>query len=80
MHLIKTPSLKFFAKSINLEIGDKKNANRYLDKINLHYHSVNDPKLTVYHQLFSWTLVGLSECPIKKMIGSQGHPNVLAVP
>ena len=32
------------------------------------------------HQLFSWTRVGLSKCPIDKIIGSQGHLTVSRVP
>ena len=34
-----------------------------------------DQRLRAFHQLFSWTLVGLSECPIDKIISSEGHLN-----
>ena len=40
---------------------------------NLHYQAVIDQRLTVFHQLFSWTSVGLSECPIDKVVGSQSY-------
>ena len=76
MHLIRTPSLKFFAKLINVEIRQWKNAHCHLDQISLRYHTVIDQRLTVFHQLFSWTSAGLSKCAIYKMIGSQGHLNV----
>ena len=44
-----------------------------LSKISLHYQTVIDQKVTVLHQLFSWTSVAPSKCPINKMIGLQGH-------
>ena len=47
-----------------------------LSKISLHYQTVIDHRLTVFQQLFSWTCVGLSKCPIDKMIGLQGHLTV----
>ena len=47
--------------------------------ISLHYQMVIDQKLTVFHQLFSWTSVGLSKCSIDKMIDSQDHLIVLIV-
>ena len=39
-----------------------------------------DQRLSVFHQLFSWTSVGPSKCSIDKMIGSQGYLIVLTVP
>ena len=50
-----------------------------LSKISLHYVTAPPSQLTVFHQLFSWTSVGLSKCLIDKMIGSQGRLNVWAV-
>ena len=57
-----------------------KKVNCTLSRISLHYQTVIDQKLTTFHQLFSWTLVGLSKCPIDKIIGSQGHLNVSPFP
>ena len=51
-----------------------------LSKISLHYQSAIYHWLTVFHQLFSWTSAELSKWAIDKMIGSQGHLNVWAVP
>ena len=51
-----------------------------LSKINLHYQTVIDQRLTVTHQLFIWTSAGPSKCSIYKMCGSQGHLTVWRVP
>ena len=80
VHLTRTPSLNLFTKWINFELRQWKNANCHLDKISLHYHTVIDHRLTVVHQLFSWTSVGLPKCPINKIIGSQSHLRVWAIP
>ena len=69
-----------FASYWNLKLGIVKVFNVLLSKISLHYQTVIDQKLTVFHQLFSWTSVGPSKCPIDKMIGSQGHPRVWGYP
>ena len=37
-------------------------------------------RLEAFSQLFSWTSVGYSKCPINKMIGLQGHLSVWAFP
>ena len=37
-------------------------------------------RLQAFYQLISWTSVGLSKCPIDKMISSQGHLIVWRVP
>ena len=57
-----------------------KNFHCRLSKIRLHYQTVTDQRLTVFHQLFSWTSVGPSRWPINKMIGLQGHLAVWGVP
>ena len=78
--LPKNFSQKIFSKWINFQIGHWKKFHRPLSKINLHYQTLIDQKLTVFHQLFSWTSVVLSICPIDKMIGSKGHLTLWAVP
>ena len=50
-------------------------SNEAFQKLNallVHYQTVIDQRLTIFHQLFSWTLVRLSKCPIDKIIGLQG--------
>ena len=56
-----------------------KKVNFPLSKIRLHYQTVIGQRLTVFHQLFSWTSFGPNKCPIAKMIGSQDHLTVLGV-
>ena len=41
---------------------------------------LHDQRLARFHHLFSWTSVGLSKCPIDKMIASQGHLTVWRAP
>ena len=52
----------------------------HLSQISLRYQTVIDQRLTVFHQLFSWTSVEPWKCPIDKMIGSQGCLTVSGVP
>ena len=51
-----------------------------LIKFNLHYETVIDQMLNVFHQLLSFNSAGPLKCPIRKMVGSQGHLTVWAVP
>ena len=80
VYQMRTLSHKIFCKSINFKIKYCKTFHCPLRKISLHYQTVIDQRLTAFHQLFSWTSVGLSKCLIDKMIGSQGHLNVSEVP
>ena len=66
--LAKNSFTEIFSKLINVEIRRCKKFHCPLRKINLHYETVIDQKLTVVHQFFSWTSIGLSKCPIDKMI------------
>ena len=77
---MRSPSEKFFWKSLKFKIRHCKNFQCPLSKISLHYQTVIDQRLTVFHQLFSWTSVEPSTCPIDKMIGLQEHLRVWAVP
>ena len=54
------------AKWLKFKIRHCKNVHCSLSKISLHYHTVIGQTLTVFHQLFSWTSVGHSKCPIDK--------------
>ena len=65
---------------LNFQIRHCENFQCSFSKISLHYRTVIDQRLTVFHQLFSWTSVGPSKCPIDKMIGSQGHLTIWRVP
>ena len=66
----------FFSKSLKFKIRYCENFQCPLNKISLHYHTVIDQKLTVFHQLFSWTTVRPSKCPNDKMISLQDHLRV----
>ena len=72
---LETPQ-HFFWKSLKIKIRHCRNFQCPLSKISVHYQTVIDQRLTVFHQLFSWTLVGPSKCPINKMNGSQNHLRV----
>ena len=78
-----TSFLRFFKK--NFEINKLSNYALQkillpLSKISLHYQTVIDQRVTVLHQLFSWTLVGPLKYPVTKTIGLQDHLTVRAVP
>ena len=75
-----TRSQKCFWKSLKFNIRRCKNFHCSLINISLHYQTVIDQKLTVSHQLFSWTTVRSWKCQIHKMIGSQNHLKIWAVP
>ena len=62
------------------KLGIVKNSIAFQRKISLHSQTVIDHRLAVIHQLFSSTSVGLSKCPIDKMIASQGYLTVFRVP
>ena len=70
----------FFTNEWIFELGIQKNFYCSLTKISLYYQTVNDQRVTVRQQLFSWTSVGASICPINKMIGLPGHRTVWGVP
>ena len=78
--LSENSSQNLFWTSLKFKMRHCKNFQCALSKISLHYQNVIDQRLTVFHQLFSWTSVGPSKCPIDKMIGSQDHLRVLAIP
>ena len=67
-------------KSLKIKIRHCKNFQYPLSKISLHYQNIIDQRLTVFHHGFSWTSIGSSKFPINKMIGSQGHLRVWAIP
>ena len=69
-----------FSKWINFQIRWCKKFDCILSKISLHYQTVIDQRLTVFYQLFSWTLVGSSKFQIDKMVGSQENLTLWAVP
>ena len=71
---------ELFSKWINIQIRHCKKFHCPLSKTSLHYQTVIDQRLTVFHQLFSWTPVGPSKCPFEKIIGSEGHLTVWEVP
>ena len=70
---LETPQ-QFFWKSLKIKIRHCRNFQFLLSKISLHYQT--DWSEAVFHQLFSWTSVGPSKCPINKMNGSQNHLRV----
>ena len=76
----RTLSQKFFCKWINNWSRHSNSFYCSLIKISLHYQTVIDQRLTVCHQLFSWTSFGPSECPINKLIGSEGYQTVWRIP
>ena len=53
-------------KWLKFQIRHCKNVHCSLSQISLHYQTVIGQTLTVFHQLFSWTSVGHSKCPIDK--------------
>ena len=69
---LRTLSQKIFSKWINTQIRHCKKSLCPLNKISLPYWSMIGQRLTVSHELFSWTSVAYLKCPIDKMIGSQG--------
>ena len=75
----KNSFTEMFSKWKNFQTKDSRKFYSPCSKISLHYETVIYHKLTVFHQLFSWTSVGLSKCPINKMIVWQVHLNVWAV-
>ena len=52
---LRIPSQKFFWKSLKFKIRHCKNFQCPLSKMSLHYQTVIDQRLTVFHQRFSWT-------------------------
>ena len=80
MYQLRTPSHKIFCKSENFKIKYCKIFHCRLHIISLHYQTVVDERLTVFHQLFSWTSVGPSKYLIDKMIGPQSQLRVWAIP
>ena len=70
---LRSLSRKNFGKWINFQIRDCKTFHCPLFKISLHYQTVIDQRLTVFHRLFSCTSVGPLKCLINKMIGSEVH-------
>ena len=80
MYQLRILSHKIFSIWKNVQTKNFRKLHCSLSKINLHYQTVIYHRLTVFRQLFSWTSVGLSKCPINKMIGSQVYLNVWAVP
>ena len=80
VYWLGTLSQKIFWKWINFWIRHSKKFHCPLSTISLHYQTAIDQKLTVLHQLLSWTEVGPSKCPIDKKIGSQDHLTVWGVP
>ena len=67
--LFENSSQNLFWMSLKFKMRHCKYFQCALSKISLHYQNVIDQRLTVFHQLFSWTSVGPSKCPIDKMIG-----------
>ena len=51
-----------------------------VNKISLDYKTVTDQRLVVFYQLFNWASTEPSKWSIEKMIVSQGHLNIAAVP
>ena len=80
VYQLRTLSQKIFPKWKNFQSKHCRIFHCRLSKIGLHDQTVIYHRLTVFHQLFSWTSVGLSKCPINKMTCSKGHLNVWAVP
>ena len=70
---------KYFWRSLKFKIKHCENFQCHFSKISLHYQIAINHRLTVFHQLFSWTSVGSSKCPIHKMIGLQGNLRVWAI-
>ena len=80
VYKLRTISQKIFCNWRNVQIRHCKKVPCPLSKISLHYQSAIDQRLTVIHQMFSWTSAGPSKFPIHKMSGSQGHLTVWRVP
>ena len=79
VYWLRTLSQKIFCKLINFWSRHLKIFHFRLSIISLHYQTVIDQRLTVFHQLLSWTSVELSKCVNNKMIGSQGDVTVWGV-
>ena len=79
VYQLRTLSQNFFGKWVNFKIGHSKKFYCLLCKTLPCYQTMIHERLTIFHQLFSWTLVGPSKCPIDKKIGSQGYLRVWGV-
>ena len=80
VYQLRTFTQKTFSKWNNVQSKHCRKFHCPLSKISLYYLNVTSYRLTVFRKLFNWTSVGPSKCPIDKLIGLQGHPNVWAVP
>ena len=77
--VLRSLSQKIFQKLINVQIRQFKKFHCPSSKISLHYQSMIDQRLTLFHQLFSWTSVGPPKFPIDKIVSLQGHLTVWRV-
>ena len=73
--LVKNSFTENFSTWVNFQITHCEKFDCPLSKISMHYQS-----LTVIHQLFIWASVGLSKCPMDKMIGLLSHLTIWAIP
>ena len=55
MYYLRTLSRKFLRRSVNLQIRHCKKFYCCLSKINLYYQTLIGQRLTIFHQLLSWT-------------------------
>ena len=78
--LLENSDTENFCKSIKFEIKYYEKFHCRFCKISLHYQTVIDKRLTIFHQLFRWTLAGPLKCLINKMTGLQDHLRVWEIP
>ena len=77
--LAKNSFTENFLKWINFKKRHCKNSHCPSSKITQHYQTLIDQRITVFHQLFSWSSVGPSKSGTDEMIGLQHHLTVWGV-